>query len=70
VAYGARRSADVEPLSRRVAALRPTARALGAFAMCFAVGALLSVLFGVASKTWVPAGLVVSTVVAMSVRGK
>lgn len=42
-----------------------------AFAVCFAVGMLGSLFFGLDSKTWVPAGLVTSTIVALhSFRGK
>ena len=40
-------------------------RSVAAFAVCFAVGASLCLLLGLESRTWVPAGLVVSTVVAV-----
>jgi hypothetical protein len=35
-----------------------------AFFVCFATGAGLSMLFGLESRVWVPAGLAVSSVVA------
>jgi hypothetical protein len=44
--------------------MRKANRAVGAFVVCFAVGASLSVLFGLNSRNWIPAGMVVSTVVA------
>jgi hypothetical protein len=44
--------------------MRTPTRSIGAFAVCFAVGASLSLLFGLESRIWVPAGLVVSTIVA------
>ena len=46
--------------------MRTTTQSIAAFAVCFAVGASLSLLFGLESKIWVPAGLVVSTIVAVS----
>jgi sensor c-di-GMP phosphodiesterase-like protein len=39
--------------------------ALAGFAICFAVGASLSVVGGLESRIWVPAGLVTSTMIAM-----
>ncbi len=45
-----------------------TTASIAAFAVCFAVGASLSLLFGLESRIWVPAGVVVSTLVAVSVR--
>jgi hypothetical protein len=35
-----------------------------AFVVCFAIGTTLSVLFGLPSRVWVPAGLSTSTIVA------
>lgn len=39
--------------------------AFASFAACFAVGAALSVLTGLESRIWVPAGFVTSTMVAI-----
>ena len=38
--------------------------AVGAFFVCFATGAALSIAFGLESKNWVPAGFTVSSMVA------
>jgi hypothetical protein len=45
--------------------MRKAKRAVGAFVVCFAVGASLSILFGLKSRNWIPAGVVVSTIVAL-----
>jgi hypothetical protein len=50
--------------SRHKSAMRKANRTVGAFVACFAVGASLSILFGLNSRNWIPAGMVVSTVVA------
>jgi hypothetical protein len=39
-------------------------RAAGAFVVCFAIGAGLSILTGTDSKIWVPAGFTTSSLVA------
>ncbi len=45
--------------------MRRVYRAIGAFCVCFAVGAALSILFGLESRSWVPAGVTTSTIVAI-----
>jgi hypothetical protein len=50
--------------TKEESAMRKANRAVGAFVVCFAVGASVSVLFGLNSRNWIPAGIVVSTIVA------
>jgi hypothetical protein len=42
-------------------------RSVGAFIVCFTFGAILSLLFGLDFRNWIPAGIVVSSVVAVTV---
>ena len=44
--------------------MRTAIRSVGAFVVCFAVGASISLLFGLDSRNWIPAGIVVSSLVA------
>ncbi len=45
--------------------MRRTTRSAAAFAVCFIVGASLSILLGLEFRNWIPGGLVVSTIVAL-----
>ena len=45
--------------------MRRAAQSVGAFVVCFAVGASLSVWLGLDSRNWIPAGIVVRSLVAM-----
>jgi hypothetical protein len=47
--------------------MRTATRSVGAFVVCFAVGASLSLLFGLDSRNWIPAGIAVSSLVAVMV---
>jgi len=50
-----------------VKTMRPLTRSILALLMCFGTGAVLSQIFGLPVQSWIPAGIVTSTVVAISV---